>query len=69
MNVHQSAVPVLIVLAPLLTSFVLPVLGWWYRPAVFPVALTALAVQAGFSTVKTWVDGDDLFSLHYLTVD
>ena len=51
MNVHQSAVPVLIVLAPLLTSFVLPVLGWWYRPAVFPVALTALAVSCGAAIV------------------
>ena len=51
MNVHQSAVPVLIVLAPLLTSFVLPVLGWWYRPAVFPVALTALAVSCGTAIV------------------
>ena len=51
MNVHQSAVPVLIVLAPLLTSFVLPVLGWWYRPAVFPVALAALAVSCGTAIV------------------
>ena len=30
---------------------------------------TALAAQARFSAVKTWVDGDGLFSLHYLTVD
>lgn len=30
---------------------------------------TALAGQAGFSAVRTWVDGDGLFSLHYLTVD
>ena len=51
MNVHQSAVPVLIILAPLLTSFVLPVLGWWYRPAVFPVALAALAVSCGTAIV------------------
>ena len=51
MNVHQSAVPVLIFLAPLLTSFVLPVLGRWYRPAVFPVALTALAVSCGTAIV------------------
>ncbi|NQU61164.1 MAG: L-histidine N(alpha)-methyltransferase [Rhodospirillales bacterium] len=28
-----------------------------------------LAQAAGFSTVKTWVDEDDLFSVHYLTVD
>ena len=51
MTEHQSAVPVLIVLAPLVTSFVLPVLGWWYRPAVFPVALTALAVSCGTAIV------------------
>ena len=30
---------------------------------------TALAGQAGFNPVRTWVDGDGLFSLHYLTVD
>ncbi len=30
---------------------------------------TALAAKAGFSAVKTWVDGNGLFSLHYLTVD
>ena len=51
MNVHQSGVPVLIVLAPLLTSFMLPVLGWWYRPAVFPLVLTALAVSCGAAIV------------------
>ena len=51
MNVHQSAIPVLIVLAPLLTSFALPVLGWWYRPAVFPVALISLTVSCGTAIV------------------
>ena len=45
MNVHQSAVPVLIVLAPLLTSFMLPVLGWWYRPA----AVVKLPIAGGKS--------------------
>jgi len=28
----------------------------------------ALAAKAGFTTVKTWVDDNELFSLHYLTV-
>lgn len=51
MNVHQSAVPVLIVLAPLLTALVLPVVGLWYRKAVFPMALTALAVSCGTAIV------------------
>ncbi len=49
MNVHQSALPVLIILVPLLTAFTLPVLGWWYRPAVFPTALTALVFACGAS--------------------
>ena len=49
MNVHQSTLPILTVLVPLLTSFVLPVLGWWYRRAVFPAALTALAFACGAS--------------------
>jgi multicomponent Na+:H+ antiporter subunit D len=43
MNVHQSAVPILVVLAPLLASFLLPVVGWRFRSAVFPLTLTALA--------------------------
>ena len=49
MNVHQSAIPVLIVAAPLLTAFMLPVLGWWKRAAVFPVALAALVFTFGTS--------------------
>ena len=49
MNVHQPAIPILIVAAPLLTAFVLPVLGWWKRAAVFPVALAALVFTFGTS--------------------
>jgi len=30
---------------------------------------SALAAQAGFGAAKTWVDSDNLFSLHYLTVE
>ncbi len=30
---------------------------------------TTLAAQAGFRAIKTWVNEDGLFSLHYLTVD
>ena len=51
MNIHQSAVPVLIVAAPLLMSFVLPVLGSWNRAAAFPAALAALAFAFGASIV------------------
>ncbi len=47
MNVHQSAIPVLIVAAPLITAFVLPVLGWWKRAAVFPLTLAALVFTFG----------------------
>ena len=53
MNVHQSALPVLIVAAPLLTAFVLPVLGWWKRAAVFPLALAALVFAFGASIAAT----------------
>ena len=51
MNIHQSAIPVLIVAAPLLTSFALPILGLWKRTAAFPVALAALAVSFGASVI------------------
>ncbi len=30
---------------------------------------SSLAVGAGFRTARTWVDGDGLFSLHYLTLE
>ena len=53
MNVHQSAIPVLIVAAPLLTAFVLPVLGWWKRAAVFPLTLAALVFAFGASIAVT----------------
>ena len=43
MTEPQSAVPILVVLAPLLTALVLPVVGWRYRSAVFPLTLAALA--------------------------
>ena len=49
MNVRQSAIPILIVAAPLLVAFILPVLGWWKRTAVFPVTLAALAAAFGLS--------------------
>jgi len=49
MNVQQSSIPVLIVVGPLLASFVLPVLGWWRRTWAFPLTITALAVSLGAS--------------------
>lgn len=49
MNVHQSAVPILVVLAPLLTSFLLPVVGWRFRSAVFPLTLAALAFSCAMA--------------------
>ncbi len=51
MNVHQSAVPVLIVAAPLVTSLILPLLGLWSRRAVFPLTLAALSFSFGTSIV------------------
>ncbi len=49
MNIHQSATPILIVVVPLITSFVLPVLGWWNRRLVFPASLLALSCSFGLS--------------------
>lgn len=45
MNIQQSSVPALVVVLPLLTAFVLPVLGWWRRSLVFPATLAALAAS------------------------
>ncbi len=51
MNIHQSPFPVLIIAVPLLTAFVLPVLGWWRRGVVFPLTLAALVFSLGASIV------------------
>lgn len=51
MNIHQSPIPALIVAAPLLTSFVLPVVGWWKKELAFPLAIAALVFSFGASTV------------------
>ena len=64
MNTHQSAAPFLIVAAPLLTSFVLPLLGRWRAWTVFPVTLAALAVSGGaaVATARTALAGS---AVHY----
>jgi len=51
MNIHQSATPILIVVVPLITSFVLPILGWWNRRLVFPVSIFALSCSFGLALV------------------
>ena len=60
MNTHQSAAPFLIVAAPLLTSFVLPLLGRWLARAVFPVTIAALAAACGgaVATARGALAGD-----------
>ena len=50
-NVHQSPIPVFIVVVPLITAFILPLLGWWKRRATFPVALAALSCVFASSVV------------------
>ncbi len=45
MNIRQSALPVLIVAAPLLLAFVLPVLGRWRASWAFPITILALSVS------------------------
>ena len=60
MNIHQSQLPVLIVVIPLVFSLIIPVVGWWKRNWCQPLVVTALAlallssVGAAYSVV---VDG------------
>ena len=49
MTSQQSALPIVIVAAPLIASFLLPLVGWWRRDAAYPVFLGALALSAGAS--------------------
>ncbi len=51
MNIHQSALPVLIIAVPLITAFILPVVALWKRGMAFPLALAALAFSFGGSIV------------------
>ena len=51
MNIHQSAIPVLIVIAPLLTALILPLLDVWKRSLVYPLTLGALAFSFATSVV------------------
>lgn len=53
MNIRQSTIPLFIVAAPLLVSFVLPVVGRWRRAWVFPLAITALTISFGTSILTT----------------
>ena len=53
MNVHQSAIPILIVVAPLLTALILPLLDVWKRSLVYPLTLAALAFSFAASMVAT----------------
>ena len=47
MSEQQSVGPIIVLLAPLLTAFVLPLLGQRCRVAVFPLALAALGTGCG----------------------
>lgn len=51
MTLQQSALPIVIVAAPLVASFLLPLVGWWRREAAYPVFLGALALSAGAAVV------------------
>ena len=49
MTSHQSALPIVIVAAPLIASLLVPLVGWWRRAAVYPLFLGTLALCAGAS--------------------
>ena len=51
MNIHQSAIPILIVIAPLLAALILPLLDMWKRSLVYPLTLGALAFSFAASIV------------------
>ena len=51
MNIHQSALPVLIIAVPLITALILPVVALWKRGMAFPLALAALAFSFGGAIV------------------
>ncbi len=46
MNVHQPALPVLLVLLPLFAAFLIPMVGWYRRRLARPLALAALVGNA-----------------------
>ncbi len=46
-----SPYPILIILVPLMTSFLIPLVGWWRRSLCYPLLLAALVVSASSSLV------------------
>jgi len=60
MNIHQSPLPILIVVIPLLFSFIVPVVGWWKKRLCYPLVTTALGLSFASSVAvarKVVVDG------------
>jgi multicomponent Na+:H+ antiporter subunit D len=53
MNIHQSPLPILLVVIPLLVAFVIPIIGMWKRSLCFPVALITLGISTGMSVSVT----------------
>ena len=49
MSTQQSVLPILIIVAPFITAFILPVVGWWKKEVAFPLALAALGFSFGAS--------------------
>ncbi|HUL36093.1 MAG TPA: monovalent cation/H+ antiporter subunit D family protein [Thermodesulfobacteriota bacterium] len=46
-----SPYPILIILVPLMTSFLIPLVGWWRRSLCYPLILAALTVSAFSSLI------------------
>jgi multicomponent Na+:H+ antiporter subunit D len=49
MNIHQSPIPILLMVIPLLVAFTIPVIGMWKKQLCYPLVLLAIGASASLS--------------------
>lgn len=54
MNIQQLPFQILIIVIPLLVSFLIPVLGWWKKSLCYPLVIAAIALSLLSSLAIAW---------------
>ena len=59
-----SSYPILIIVVPLMTSFLIPLVGWWRKHFCYPLMIAALSIST-FSSVAILKEVIEQGTLHY----
>jgi len=59
-----SSYPILIIIVPLMTSFLIPLVGWWRKSFCYPLMIAALSIST-FSSFATLNEVIEQGTLHY----